>query len=132
MSSVPYIRVAEVMQREIRKIDAMSPVSQAMRAMRDASVRSLVIERRDERDEYGLILIADIAREVIAQNRSPDRVSVYEIMSKPALTLDADMDIKYAVRLLAKIGVSRGLVVDHDRNLVGLVTMRDMVLAYAE
>ncbi|MDP6690907.1 MAG: CBS domain-containing protein, partial [Alphaproteobacteria bacterium] len=67
-----------------------------------------------------------------ALNHSPDRVDVYEIMSKPALTLDIAMDIRYAVRLLGNFGLSRGLVVDHDRKLVGIVSMRDMVLAYVE
>ena len=126
-----YIRVSEVMKTEIRTIDPMSAVSDAMVEMTNSKVSSLVIERRDDKDEYGLIVIADIAREVISQNRAPERVNVYEIMSKPTLTLDKDMDIKYAIRLLSNFGVSRGLVLDHERNLVGLVTLRDMVLAYA-
>ncbi len=126
-----YIRVSEVMKTEIRTIDPMSAVSDAMVEMTNSKVSSLVIERRDDKDEYGLIVIADIAKEVISQNRAPERVNVYEIMSKPTLTLDKDMDIKYAIRLLSNFGVSRGLVLDHERNLVGLVTLRDMVLAYA-
>ena len=68
---------------------------------------------------------------MIAKNRAPDRVNVYEIMAKPVLTLDRDMDIKYAIRLLDRFGESRGLVVDHDRKLLGIVTMRDMVVRYA-
>ncbi len=126
-----YIRVSEVMKTEIRTIDPMSAVSDAMVEMTNSKVSSLVIERRDDKDEYGLIVIADIAKEVISQNRAPERVNVYEIMSKPTLTMDKDMDIKYAIRLLSNFGVSRGLVLDHERNLVGLVTLRDMVLAYA-
>jgi len=131
MTTTPYIRVAEVMKREVRTVDPMSAVSEAMMTMSSSGVSSLVIERRDEKDEYGLIVITDIAKEVIGQNRAPERVNVYEIMSKPTLTLDADMDIKYAIRLLAQFGVSRGLVLDHERNLVGIVTQRDMVLTYA-
>jgi CBS domain-containing protein len=53
-------------------------------------------------------------------------------MSKPALTLDIAMDIRYAVRMLGDFGLSRGLVTDHERKLVGIVTLRDMVLAYVE
>jgi len=126
-----YIRVSEVMKTEIRTIDPMSAVTDAMVEMTNAGVSSLVIDRRDDKDEYGLIVVGDIAKEVISQNRAPERVNVYEIMSKPTLTLDKDMDIKYAIRLLSNFGVSRGLVLDHERNLVGLVTLRDMVLAYA-
>ncbi len=132
MSSTPHIKISEVMRTEVHMIDPMTPVREAMRVMRQHKVSSLVIARRDERDELGLIVVSDIAKKVIAKNLSPDRVDVYEIMSKPVLTLDKDMDIRYAVRLLDNFGLSRGLVTDHDRKLVGIVTMRDMVLAYVE
>ncbi|MDP6831327.1 MAG: CBS domain-containing protein [Alphaproteobacteria bacterium] len=120
------------MRTEVHTIDPMTPVRDAMRVMAEHGVSSLVIERRDEQDELGLVVVSDIATKVIALNHSPDRVDVYEIMSKPALTLDIAMDIRYAVRLLGNFGLSRGLVVDHDRKLVGIVSMRDMVLAYVE
>ncbi len=131
MKDEPHIKVEEVMTRTVKTIDSMATVREAMAAMAAAGVSSLVIERRDERDEFGLLGIADIAAEVVAANRSLDRVNVYEIMTKPVVTLDAEMDIKYGVRLLVRVGLSRGLVVDHERNLVGIATLRDMVLAYA-
>jgi predicted transcriptional regulator len=130
MTTIPYIQVSQVMKTEVHQVDPMLPVRQAMALMHEKGVSSLIIERRDEKDELGLLSVSDIAREVIANNMSLDRVDVYEVMSKPVLTLAAEMDIRYAVRLLSRFGVSRGLVVDHDRNLVGIVTIRDMVLAY--
>ena len=130
MTSIPYIQISQVMKTEVHLVDPMMPVRQAMALMHEKGVSSLIIERRNEKDEMGVLSITDIAREIIAQNRSMDRVDVYEVMSKPVLTLAAEMDIRYAVRLLSRFGVSRGLVVDHDRKLVGIVTMRDMVLAY--
>ncbi|MBL6952897.1 MAG: CBS domain-containing protein [Alphaproteobacteria bacterium] len=132
MSSVPHIKVSQIMRTEVRMVDPMTPVREAMQFMRQHEVSSLVIARRDEHDELGLVVVSDIANKVIAKNLSPDRVDVYEIMSKPVITLDSDMDIRYAVRLLGNFGLSRGLVIDHDRNLVGIATMRDMVLAYVE
>lgn len=131
MKDEPHIKVEEVMTRTVKTIDSMATVREAMAGMAAAGVSSLVIERRDERDEFGLLGIADIAAEVVAADRSLDRVNVYEIMTKPVVTLDAEMDIKYGIRLLVRVGLSRGLVVDHERNLVGIATLRDMVLAYA-
>ncbi len=98
--------------------------------MREHGVSSLAVERRDEHDEFGLLVISDVAREVIAKNRSAERVNVYEVMSKPVVTLPADMSIKYAVRLLVRFELSRALVVDAERKPVGIVTLRDMVLCY--
>ncbi len=132
MKEEPYIPVSEVMSRDVRNIDRMATVREAMAAMAKAGVSSLVIKRNSERDELGLLVVTDIAREVIAHNLSPDRVNVYEVMSKPVVTVPADMDIKFAVQLLNRVGISRALVVDEKRDLAGIVTLRDMVLRYAD
>jgi CBS domain-containing protein len=123
--------VRDAMTKTVRTIQAMATVADAIREMRDARVSSVVVERRDDSDEFGLLVVADIAREVIAKNRAAERVNVYEIMSKPVLTVPADMQAKNAVRLLVRFGLSRALVVDESRRPVGIVTLRDMVLSYA-
>jgi CBS domain-containing protein len=98
--------------------------------MKRHGVSSLVVNRRNEDDELGLVVVADIARGVIADNRAPERVNVYEIMSKPLLTLRENMLAKYAVRLLVRFELSRAVVVDHERNAVGMVTLRDLIMGY--
>ncbi len=122
--------VSEAMTASVHTIDAMATVKDAIQAMREHGVSSLAVERRDEHDEFGLLVIADIARDVIAVNRAAERVNVYEIMSKPVVSLPAEMSIKYAVRLLVRFELSRALVIDATREPVGIVTLRDMVLCY--
>ena len=128
MNAKSHLRVGDVMVTEIISINGLATVSDAMALMRRHNVNSLVVDRRDAADEIGLILVSDIARQVIAPNRSPDRVNVYEIMSKPVWTVSPDMQTRYAVRLLARFELSRAVVVDHDRNPVGIVTLRDLTL----
>ena len=128
MSLKPELRVGDVMATEIISINGLATVSDAMALMRQHSVNSLVVNRRDEDDEIGLVLVSDIARQVIAPNRSSDRVSVYEIMSKPVWTVPPEMLARYAVRLLVRFDISRAVVVDHDRNPIGIVTLRDLTL----
>ncbi len=123
-------RVSEAMTASVHTIDAMATVKDAIQVMRTHNVSSLAVERRDEHDEFGLLVIADIARDVIAVNRAAERINVYEIMSKPVVSLPADMSIKYAVRLLVRFELSRALVIDAAREPVGIVTLRDMVLRY--
>lgn len=131
MSSENSLRVRDAMTSSVRTIEAMATVADAIRAMREAEVSSLVVKRRDDADEFALLVVSDIAREVIAKNRAADRVNVYEIMSKPVVTVPADMQVKYAVQLLVRFGLSRALVVDDQREPMGIVTLRDMVLSYA-
>lgn len=130
MSEESYISVRQVMTASPRVIDGLAPVSEAIALMRENKVSSLIIDRRHPGDEFGMVIVHDIAEKVIGPDRSPERTSVYEIMTKPVLTVDVAMDIKYAVRLLARFGVSRALVTEHG-NMVGIVTLRDMVLRYA-
>ena len=126
------VGVGDVMVSEIHTIDRLATVAEAMALMRRHRVSSLVVNRRDDGDELGLIVVTDVASKVIAENRAPERVNVYEIMSKPVLTLPSDMQARYAVRLLVRFGVSRAVVVDHDRNPLGMATLRDLVLGQAQ
>ena len=126
------IRVRDLMVTEMHTIDGLATVAQAMALMKRHEVDSLVVNRRNSDDELGVITVGDIAREVIADNRSPKRVNVYEIMSKPLLTVPDDMLAKYAVRLLVRFDRSRAVVVDRQRNALGRVTLRDLIMGYAE
>ena len=122
------VRVSDVMVTNLHTIEGLATVAEAMAAMRQHQVSSLAVNRRDADDELGIITVRDIAREVIARNRAPERVNVYEIMAKPVLTVPSEMIARYAVRLLVRFAISRALVVDHDRNPLGMVTIRDLVI----
>ena len=124
------VRVGDLMIVELHSIEGLATVAEAISLMRQHNVNSLSVNRRDDTDEVGLLLVSDIAGKVIALNRAPERVNVYEIMSKPVLTLPPDMLVRYAIRLLVRFEVSRAIVVDNDRNPLGLVTLRDLVMGH--
>ena len=132
MSDNNIIRVKDVMTREVKTIAGTATVADAVDLMRASGVSSIVIERRNEDDEFGMIVVSDIAAQVISKGRALDRVSVYEVMSKPVLSVPTDMNIKYAIRLLVQFSLSRALVVDEKRVPTGIVTLRDMVLRHSE
>ncbi len=122
------IRVSDLMGTEVHTIDGLATAAAAMATMKQLQISSLVVNPRHDDDELGVITVSDLAREVITRERAPERVNVYEIMTKPALTVRSDMLARYAVRLLVRFGVSRALVVDDDGAPRGLVTLRDLVL----
>ncbi len=129
MTGNGYTRVRSLMRPSPGMIDGLATVQRALDKMRRENVGALVIDRREEGDEFGIIVLSDIASKVIAENRAPERTNVYEVMSKPVLTVNADMDIKYAIRLLSRFDLSRALVTE-DGQLVGLVSLREMVFRY--
>lgn len=125
------VKVGDVMRPELVTINGLKSVRDALDRMQSAQTSSLVIERRHDGDEYGILTIQDIAEKVIGKSRSVDRTSVYEIMTKPALTVSAEMNIKYAIRLLVRLQVRRALVT-RGGDVVGYVSQRDMVLRYVD
>ena len=129
MNQRPYTSVRDVMTPKPHVVDGLASVAEAVALMKRDGVSSLVIDKRHERDEYGILVVHDIAEKVIGRDCSPERTSVYEIMSTPVLTFDGDMDIRYAIRMLARFGLSRGLVTDRE-GLIGIVTLRDMVFRF--
>ncbi len=131
MTKTEYVPVRDVMTPKVETIDGLTTITDALAQMRTNQISSLIVERRGEADEYGLLTVKDIAEHVIEPDQSPDRVNAYEIMDKPVLSIDAKMNIRYAIRLLTRFNLSRALVLDSGK-AVGVVTLRDMVLRYME
>jgi CBS domain-containing protein len=121
------VRVRDVMKTNFDVIDGMMTVADALRTMKHVDTKALIVDKRHEDDEYGMLLISDIARHVLGQDRSPERVNAYEIMAKPVVTVDPDMDIRYCARLLERFQLSRVPVIDGHK-VVGIVSLTDLVL----
>ena len=121
------VRIREVMKTEFDTIDGMMTIKAALEAMQHVDPKCLVINKRHDGDEYGLLLISDIGRQVLAKNRAADRVNVYEVMAKPVIMVDPDMDIRYCARLFDKFALSRSPVIDNGV-VVGIVSFTDLVL----
>ena len=131
MSKKKYDKVREVMTPKVEIIDGLATVADAIQKMRENRFGSLIVAKRDESDEYGFVNVQAIARLVIEPNLSPERVSVYEIMEKPVLSVHGDMNIRYAIRVLERANQLRALVID-DNKASGIVTLLDMVLRYID
>jgi predicted transcriptional regulator len=127
MSEQKIIRVRDVMNDRYLLVDGLETVAAAFSELKRREARCIVIKKRTESDEYGMVLLSDIAKKVIAADRSPERVNVYEIMSKPVLSVRADMNIRYTARLFSQFGIAVAPVIEHDE-IIGLVTYTDIVL----
>ncbi len=127
MSEHKLIRVRDVMKTQVDIIDGMTTVREALETMRHVETKTLLVDKKHEHDEYGIVLLSDIAKQVLARDRSPDRVNVYEVMSKPVVSVPPDMDIRYCARLFERFGLSRAPVIE-DGRIIGIVSYTDMVL----
>ena len=121
------IRVRDVMKTKFDVVDGMTTVADALSDMCHKETKMLLVEKRHEDDEYGMLLVSDIARRVLALDKAPQRVNVYEVMVKPVVVVDSAMDIRYCARLFTHLNLSRAPVVDNGK-VVGVVSLTDLVL----
>lgn len=127
MSERKIIRVREVMKRQFDMVDGIETVKNVLTNMKYPENKCFIVQKRHADDEYGILLLSDVAREVLAKDRAPDRVNVYEVMSKPVIGVDLDMDIRYCARLFARFEIARAPVIDKGE-VVGIVSFTDLVL----
>ncbi|HEY5733605.1 MAG TPA: CBS domain-containing protein, partial [Gammaproteobacteria bacterium] len=90
--------------------------------------KCFIIDKRHDDDEYGIVLLSDIAKHILARDRSPDRVNIYEIMTKPVISVDPQMDIRYCARLFETFGIARAPVIE-NRKIIGIVGYTDIVIS---
>ena len=118
--------VEDVMWTQVDIVDSKSTVLQALDDMKHKKTKMLVVEKSHDYDEYGVVLVADIASKVIAKDRALDRVNVYEIMTKPSVCVHPKMDIRYCAELLSHFNLSRCPVIDNQK-VVGVVSLISIV-----
>ncbi len=119
--------VREVMRTEVTHVDGRTDILEALKIMKRVSATSLIVNKRFENDEWGMLLFSDIAKQVIAKDRAPERVNVFEIMAKPVIAVRPDMDIRYCARLFDRFGISHAPVIENDQ-VIGIVSYYLLVL----
>lgn len=127
MTDKKIVRVRDVMSDQFDLVDGMLTVKEALLGMRYPDGKALIINKRNDDDEFGIVLIADIAKQVLAADRSPERVNLYEIMSKPVLSVGPDMNIRYCARMMQRFGLSLAPVIENG-NVLGMVSYHDLVV----
>lgn len=127
MNQQKIIRIRDVMANSYVMVDGITTVKEGIRLVRQNGVKALVVNKRHDDDEYGIVLMNDIAKKVLAQDRSVERTNIYEIMTKPALSVAPDMKVKYCARLFERFGVSRAPVIE-DGKIIGIVSYNNIVL----
>lgn len=127
MSERKVVRVKDVMVKQFESVDGMMTIAEALETMKKTKAVALLVNKRHEDDEHGFLLLTDIARHVLAKDRAPERVNVYEIMAKPVIKIEASMDIRYCARLFDHFVINRAPVIENGQ-VVGVVSFEDIVL----
>jgi signal-transduction protein with cAMP-binding, CBS, and nucleotidyltransferase domain len=120
------IKARDVMREKHLELDGLATVKEALDAMKAADADVVIVKKRHEHDAFGIVLLSDIAKNVLAKDRASQRVNVYEIMSKPVISLDPEMDVRYCARLFDNFGLSNAPVIENGE-VVGIVSYNELV-----
>ena len=121
------VKNEDVMTQDFAIVDGLLTVAEAIEVALKKKVEVLFVDKRNENDEYGLVLMSDIAEKVLAKDRAPERVNIYEIMTKPVVSVHHYMNVRYTSRLFENLGITRAPVIV-DKEILGLVSYNDIVL----
>jgi CBS domain-containing protein len=125
LSDVRFAKAGDVMSKEIVCIEGMASVADAVRMMRDKKVSSLFVNRRGQEDAWGIVTRKDVVNKVVDPGKDPGAVKVFEIMSKPLITVSPGLALKYCARLFNAAGIRRAPVFD-GKDIVGILSNTDI------
>lgn len=125
------VKARDVMRKQFVEIDGLATVSEAINAFKDNQTSVLIVKKRDANDAYGIVLLSDIVKKVLAKDKAIDRVNVYEVMSKPVISIDPEMDVRYCARLFDSFGISH-TVVTESGTVIGIVGYDELLIPWTE
>jgi len=120
------LKARDIMTTEVVTVDGSASVAEAVRLMKEKGVRALIVERRSEDDAYGIVTQRDIVYSVMAERKDPTKVAVHEVMTKPLVVVNPNLDAVYVARLMAQKGLSRAPVI-YEQKLQGVVSVTDLI-----
>ncbi|MEC4815644.1 MAG: CBS domain-containing protein [Scytonema sp. PMC 1069.18] len=119
------MKAKDIMTLNVATIRGSATVADAVRLMRLREVRSLIVEPRTSDDAYGIVTETDIAAKVVAYGKDPKQMRIYEIMSKPCIVINPNLDVEYVARLFESTGIWRAPVIQGE--LLGIISVTDII-----
>lgn len=125
LREVRFATAGDVMHKEVVFIDGKKSVADAIRLMREKKVSSLIVNRRGVEDAFGIVTRKDVVSKVVDPGKDPAQVKVFEIMSKPLITVSPGLQLKYCARLFNAAGIRRAVVFD-GKEIIGILSNTDI------
>ena len=123
-----YRKAKDIASDKLYYIDGLASIRDALRLMKEKGVQALIIRKRNDADANGIVTVKDVIKGVIIPNRPLDEVSVYEIMTKPVLSIPAHLNVKYVPRLMFNSSV-RVAPVEENGVYIGIIDYTQLLFA---
>lgn len=118
------LTVKKIMAKTLEKVSIDITVKDIAGIMGEKSIGSVLVEQNTI--PVGIVTETDIVRKVIAQDISPHDTIAGKIMNSPIMTIDSGASIVEATDMMDRHHI-RHLVVTEEGNLLGIISVRDLM-----
>jgi CBS domain-containing protein len=120
------VKALDIMTRDVATIPSSATVAEAMSLMQERGWRSLIVDRDNEEDAYGIITETDVTYKVAIAGKDPQQIHVCEIMTKPCIVVNPDLSAENIVRLFVNNRLLRAPVIRGE--LLGIISISDILV----
>lgn len=118
------LKLVDVMVQDVITVEDEATIKKAAELMNQHEIGCLIVVKKGK--PAGIVTERDMLKRILLESIDPEKVKVNEIMSKPLIVGKPEMEIEDAVKLMFKRNIKK-LPVANKKNLVGLVTLTDLV-----
>src|SRR5690348_652642 len=124
------MKVSDVMTTEVETVQMNSTLEEAASIMKVENVGAIPVVDEDN-DLVGIITDRDIVVRCVAEGKDPADTNVEEVLSHELETIEPDVDVEEAARLMADRRIRR-LPVCEDGELVGMISIGDLAVKVSQ
>lgn len=117
------MKVFEVMTKKIISIKEENTILDAMKLMRETDLGFLVI--KEDKKAIGVVTDRDIVLQLAKEISISTKIN--KIMKKYVITVNQNEDASIASDIMGYMQVKRLVVVDDNDNMVGIITLADLL-----
>lgn len=121
--------IRDVAQRDVVTAHPGQSAGNLATVMKEENVGSVIIQ--EDRRPVGIVTDRDLAMKVLEPRADPRTVTAEEIMTENPITVEADVGIFEATKLLFEAEVRRLPVVD-DGEIMGIITLDDFLVLFTD
>ena len=110
-------------------VDPDATVSEALALMRRRYIHSLIVSRKADYPEYGILTSTDVCDKIVAQGHNPTETKVRDIATAPFISVKPAMTLQECAAVMQKHRFHHLPVTDADGALLGMISAADFLVA---
>lgn len=132
--SMSKVLVKNVMKTHVVTIKPHASLKEAMQLMNKHHLKCLVVEKCSPSDAYGIVTNSQVLQTILVEEGDIELLNVFDVYTKPAFSVSAEIDVKYAAKMMLELNIKRVVVTDNNelKGVLSVTDLSDHLLAMVE